>query len=192
MPKLDRTIIFCPSYDSCTHIYYFFSSNLEGDISEPKGFPNHPELRIVDMFTSCTHAAVKKVLAQFTRQDSCLRVIIATVAFGMGLDCPNVHRIIHWGPTDNIEAYMQETGRAGRDDRAAVAVLYGTVRVSSSHIHEGLRDYIKLQATDCRRKHLLQPFDQEVAGSVDICGCHCCDLSSLTCLSFMFFIIMYM
>ena len=45
-------------------------------------------------------------------------------SFGMGLDCPNVHKVIHWGPSTDIELYCQETGRAGRDLLPAVAVLY--------------------------------------------------------------------
>ena len=53
-----------------------------------------------------------------------LRVVIATIAFGMGLDCPNVRRIIHWGPSNDVEAYIQETGRAGRDGESAEALLY--------------------------------------------------------------------
>ncbi len=49
---------------------------------------------------------------------------MATVAFGMGLDCPNVRRIIHWGPSTDVEQYVQETGRAGRDGLPVVAILY--------------------------------------------------------------------
>ena len=50
--------------------------------------------------------------------------MIATIAFGMGLDCPNVGRVFHWGPSGDIELYLQETGRAGRDMLPAEAVLY--------------------------------------------------------------------
>ncbi len=91
---MQRTIIFCRSYDSCTHVYYFIRSKLGRDLTEPKGYPNHPELRLVDMFTACTHPDVKYViLTQFRNEHSTLRVMIATIAFGMGLDCPNVRYI---------------------------------------------------------------------------------------------------
>ena len=42
----------------------------------------------------------------------------------MGLDCPNIHKVLHWGAPSDIESYLQETGRAGRDDKEAKAVLY--------------------------------------------------------------------
>lgn len=62
------------------------------------------------MFTACTHPDVKKqILSHFSKLDSILRVIVATIAFGMGLDCPNVRRIIYWGLLEDIELDLQET-----------------------------------------------------------------------------------
>ena len=49
--------------------------------------------------------------------------MIATVAFGMGIDHPDVHQVIHYGSPDNMEAYIQGIGRAGRDGLPAIAIL---------------------------------------------------------------------
>ena len=150
---MDRVVIFCRSYDDSTLIYHFFRSKLGKNLSEPPGFINIPEVRLVDMFTACTHAEIKEViLQQFENPRSCLRVIIATIAFGMGLDYPNI-RIIHWGPPSDIEAYVQETGRAGRDDLPATAELFSSV---PTYGHTGHTQSSHEQPKAQRSQH-LQP-----------------------------------
>ena len=75
------------------------------------------------MYTHCTHPTVKeKLLRQFT-SPSCLRIVIATIAFGMGIDCPDVRQIVHWGIPEDPETYVQESGRAGRDGKLSCVVI---------------------------------------------------------------------
>lgn len=74
---------------------------------------------------ACTESSIKdQVLNSFRDPTSVLRVVIATVAFGMGLDCPNFRKLFHWGQPDNIESYLQETGRAGWDGLASFVHLF--------------------------------------------------------------------
>ena len=111
---LNKFIIFCRKYDDCSSICLYFKSRLGRQITEPMGSPDHPSYHLVNMFTACTVKEVKDfILLSFSHSSTKLRIVVAAMAFGMGLDCPNVRHIIHWGPPSDVGAYIQETGRAG-------------------------------------------------------------------------------
>ena len=81
---------------------------------------------------------------------------MVTIAFAMGLDAPNVENIIHYGPSDSVEAYIQETGRCGRDGRDSSATLYYRKR---DIVTTSVSDSMKLYCGNtgfCRRRLLMR------------------------------------
>ena len=113
--KAPRTIVYCQSYNMCADIYIYLSQTMDYEVTEPIDAPNIPRFRLVDMFTSVTDSRHKQLIISSFTKPSHLRVVIATVAFGLGIDYPDVRQIVHVGMTEDIESYVQETGQAGRD-----------------------------------------------------------------------------
>ena len=178
----EKTIVFCRTYNDCANIFRFMKKQLGNEYTEPIGAPDLATLRLVDMFNACTLPEVKsKIIQQFVNPNSCLRAVVATIAFGMGLDCPNVRRVIHWGVPEDIESYLQETGRAGRDGAQATAILYyGGLDMSSVNVTNEMKDYCKLKT--CRRTFLLKDFDGTDISNVSVVtDCSCCDICCLNC-----------
>ena len=63
------------------------------------------------MYTKCTEGNIKEdIVSEFAKPNGKLRIVVGTIAFGMGLDCPDVRQILHWGASHDIESYIQETG----------------------------------------------------------------------------------
>lgn len=140
-------------------IYMFLKSNLGPESTEPIDALDLACFRLVGMFCACTTESVKSaILSSFCSPASKLRGVVATIAFGKGLDCPNVRQVIHWGPSEDIEQYVQETGRAGRDGMDAYALLY-SVSLPGVIVEESMNSYC-LNMQTCRRKLILAHFDQ--------------------------------
>ena len=84
------------------------------------------ELNKVGISSTFFHAGlddIEKDTRQKQWQNDEIRVMVATNAFGMGIDKPDVRLVVHYDVPDSVEAYFQEAGRAGRDGKKAFAVL---------------------------------------------------------------------
>ena len=116
------TIIYIP-LRWCGYAYKIFESVLGINQYYPKGSMPTPENRLFAQFHSPQTTEMKDViLKQLCSSQSTVRVVFATV--GMGVDIQGIRRVVHITPPYTIQAYLQETGRAGRDGQPATAVLY--------------------------------------------------------------------
>lgn len=189
--KAPKAIVFCFLRNDCAIIYEYFLQKL-----------GKQNMALFNMFTNVTDDATKKaIVSQFCSLESELRVVIATVAFGMGINCPDVVKIIHYRAPSNLLNYGQESGRCGRDGTQAVAQLYYSNKefgVCSSKFNkkkskyqseicdlEKMKCYVT-NTSECRRFLLLSYFDGEDDAKKEIQSQetikhNCCDICASTC-----------
>jgi ATP-dependent DNA helicase RecQ len=167
----DAGIVYCLSRDSTEKVAQFLTEH---------AIPAVPYHAGLDAATRARHQS------RFVRDDGL--VIVATIAFGMGIDKPDVRFVAHLDMPRSVEGYYQETGRAGRDGQPATAWLaYGLADVvqqrrlidasdgdlahrrrMQSHLDAMLA---LCEATECRRTQLLAYFSERAAscGNCDTC-----------------------
>ena len=170
----ERTIIYCQTVKQCSTLYSLFSREMNSKIFADAS--EDPKKRLVEMLHALSSKANKEVvLNEMAQEGGCIRVLICTIAFGMGVNCRGVKRVIHFGPSKSVEAYIQESGRAGRDGSPSKAILmYQSLMLL--HVEQDMKDYVKGKYT-CRRKFLMGHFDAQVT-ETSASNFSCCDLCS--------------
>ena len=170
--KKDSGIIYCQSRKTVESL----ASGLQTD--GYRALPYHAGL---------TAEARTENQERFLRDD--VEIIVATIAFGMGIDKPNVRYVIHYDLPKSIEGYYQETGRAGRDGLKSDCILFFSyadmfkiehfIKLKEDEkeqqiAYRQLRELINYcESNVCRRKLLLayfgEVFDEPNCGGCDVC-----------------------
>ncbi|XP_030488057.2 ATP-dependent DNA helicase Q-like 3 [Cannabis sativa] len=148
------------------------------------------------------HAGLNDKLRSSVLEDwisSKIQVVVATVAFGMGIDRKDVRIVCHFNIPKSMEAFYQESGRAGRDQLLSKSLLYYGIddrkrmefilrnaegkKSKASNAQEGLSkksltDFHQMveycESSGCRRKKILESFGEQVSASLCKKSCDCC------------------
>ncbi len=162
-------------------------------------------MRLVGAYHGCPGSATEKYyVSEFPKRDSVVRCMICTVAFGMGIDIPDISHIFHFGISASVLSYWQEVGRAGREGQAASAYFFAT---AASKYHKPIPDKGMLSLVEklsgdaeCARVEVLQQLtvdgmDRSTMDSLkqrvpcaedctELCDCplcNCCNLCERRC-----------
>ena len=174
---------FVKARDGDSGIVYCLSRKRVEEVAE--------DLKALGVQAAPYHAGLaqgERARVQEAFQNDDVRVVVATVAFGMGIDKPNVRFVVHYDMPKNVEGYYQETGRAGRDGLPSealllyglgdVAVARGLIEQSENAAQKAI-EVRKLQSMvdvaeslTCRRRTILNYFGQNMpqdCGNCDVC-----------------------
>ena len=175
-----KTVLFCQTLQQCGDYKLRIRRLLGRSITIPPGAPSIIPFRVLSLFTSASRAELREeILKEFCKENTNLRLIIATTAFGLGVDCQDISRVINWGAPNSLEELVQETGRAGRDGRQSETILYYG-KGANKHISKAVKNYGE-NCSHCRRTLLYKDFIFSDIDKHNIVACRCCDLCAPMC-----------
>ena len=161
----------------------FCSSRVSAELTASHLIYNS-RLREVKFYHAGLEAREKKKIEDLVFFIQITGYLQSTCAYGMGVDKSNIRTVIHYELPGSVESYLQESGRGGRDRKAANAVALYSIsdREKAEHLTPLLQKerYLKLldfaeTESECRRNKLLKALSEESAADFSVKGCDICD-----------------
>lgn len=154
----ERHIIFCHRADDMYKLFQFFSLTMGDKQYSGTNIDTFDDTtRLFAMYHQDTDVEIQSTVKESFSQDGTIRVLFCTIAFGMGLDVKAVNNVIHYGPASDIDDYLQESGRGGRNEYVQSHALLLNPKGSTrgSNISKDMRNYIK-ENNKCKRVQLME------------------------------------
>lgn len=159
--NMPMTLFYFRSLEECGQSFLIFANKMGAQQYFPVGAKQKASNRLFAQYHAHYPSSEKENLIKaLTSQVSPTRVIFATIAFGMGIDLPNIRKVIHVGLPNTMEEYFQEVGRAGRDGQYAEALTFYDSYNIRKHPHGVQNDMIQLVTCmdRCKREMVLNYF----------------------------------
>ena len=122
--------------------------------------------RLVDMFHSkADQETVSRIMNDFPKEESVIRLLFSTVAFGLGVQIDSIDIVVHYGIESSTLSYWQEIGRCARDGRAGLAITYAYKRSVNACDDANMKEVATF--TNCIRSLLLRIFILQGSDSLD-------------------------
>ncbi|XP_056431124.1 putative ATP-dependent DNA helicase Q1 isoform X2 [Gadus chalcogrammus] len=177
-------LIYCQSLKSVGRVFAYLKAELQGHAWVGCDPDCRSENLLIGMFHSKTLPQNKqRVLASLRGEGNC-RIVVSTTALGMGLHFANVSHVVMYGAPGDLEAILQQAGRAGRHGQPSHAILYNTGQYFK--VDEEVKKLLAVGKTTCFRKSLHAHFEAEPSHVEPghLCCTYCqtvCACSSGTC-----------
>ncbi|XP_046568495.1 LOW QUALITY PROTEIN: Bloom syndrome protein homolog [Haliotis rubra] len=154
------TVVYINNDEALGYCYQYVARHLKEKAYIPKESPI-PENRIFAQYHKAYTDEMKThIVSELRKYKPKIRLVLATVALGMGLNAPSIRRVIHFQPPTTLEKYFQEIGRAGRDGKKSSAQLFynkNDIAKNREDMSEAMIKYCTNRTT-CLRLQLVSYF----------------------------------
>ena len=185
----DKSVIYCRSIKQVMLVYETILQGLKDRVHVPPEIKTG-ENRLVEQFSASVDQSIKKRVLRLFPQNTNLRVIVTTVAFGMGIDIPDIRNVILWGVPESCCHFWQQVGRGCRDGRNGQAIVYLYRVPSSLNTSSELKETLQPSLSQCVRFEVLKQLWLPAMGELPVKGpkctlsCLCCKCSYCLCCMF--------
>ena len=177
-----KTLIYCRSALECGKVLGLFLHHFESDLFSAK--EKKPCNRMIAIFSSSISATGKQSILERFTNDTDLRIVIATDAFGMGIDIRDIRCVVIHGLPESYNHLWQQIGRASRDGGSGRAVIHK--KQTRMRIEDNVRQFFCTIINSCIREEIVQNVSLKqtkfVHKTSTICKkCSCCSFCKSVC-----------